>query len=291
MTSNQPLLPVELEMSIFDIAARSYPRFITTLMLVAWRVKLWVEPLLYRTLVVSRSAIEGHPNYPHPHSLKRGCKPTSPFQIHSESAAFLQQSVRNLYFSFDIPAEVAECILRPCSGVENLWITATSAPNTDLFRIISALPLKRLHCELTQLFYSQSQAPAQVDFALGYGYAQADLTHTMFSHLTHLELFDDPKDGLERWRGLALLPRLTHLALNNSKFLPLCPELLGTCKALKGHTCMGFGATDPRFVVIGCGEYMKDWQVGAHEGVDYWSRAEECVRLQLGYPTMQSNGE
>ncbi|KAJ7121829.1 hypothetical protein C8R43DRAFT_1136349 [Mycena crocata] len=45
-----PVLPVELEREIFEIAAHSRPRSVPTLVLVASRVKVWVEPFLYRTI-------------------------------------------------------------------------------------------------------------------------------------------------------------------------------------------------------------------------------------------------
>ncbi|KAJ7863290.1 hypothetical protein B0H14DRAFT_3444159 [Mycena olivaceomarginata] len=43
-------LPVELEREIFETAALSDPRSILTLILVAHRVKVWIEPLLYRVV-------------------------------------------------------------------------------------------------------------------------------------------------------------------------------------------------------------------------------------------------
>ncbi|KAJ6482777.1 hypothetical protein C8R45DRAFT_307587 [Mycena sanguinolenta] len=51
-----PLLPPELEQTIFEVIALSWPRSIPRLMLVAWRVKSWVEPLLYRTIIVGSPA-------------------------------------------------------------------------------------------------------------------------------------------------------------------------------------------------------------------------------------------
>ncbi|KAJ7480301.1 hypothetical protein B0H11DRAFT_1916041 [Mycena galericulata] len=36
-------------------------------------------------------------------------------------------------------------------------------------------------------------------------------------------------------------------------------------------------AKDPHFVQMACSHYIKDWQMGALTGVDYWSRAEEFI--------------
>ncbi|KAJ7847805.1 hypothetical protein B0H14DRAFT_3453508 [Mycena olivaceomarginata] len=52
-------LPVELERKIFEIAAQSNSMFIPTLLLVAHRVKTWLEPMLYSVVVFS-DPIDGH---------------------------------------------------------------------------------------------------------------------------------------------------------------------------------------------------------------------------------------
>ncbi|KAJ7136383.1 hypothetical protein C8R43DRAFT_955862 [Mycena crocata] len=36
-------------------------------------------------------------------------------------------------------------------------------------------------------------------------------------------------------------------------------------------------ANNPRFVLMQCRFYSRDWQMGAHIGVNYWSLAEEFV--------------
>ncbi|KAJ6564485.1 hypothetical protein B0H19DRAFT_79022 [Mycena capillaripes] len=58
--SPAPIHPEDLEREIFEISAHSQPVFILTLMLVARRVKIWLEPLLYRTIVLDHP-LEGHP--------------------------------------------------------------------------------------------------------------------------------------------------------------------------------------------------------------------------------------
>ncbi|KAJ7887662.1 hypothetical protein B0H14DRAFT_3430691 [Mycena olivaceomarginata] len=46
--SSSPMLPAELEREVFEICSLSRPVSIPTLMLIAKRVKEWIEPLLYR---------------------------------------------------------------------------------------------------------------------------------------------------------------------------------------------------------------------------------------------------
>ncbi|KAJ7256890.1 hypothetical protein C8J57DRAFT_1343247 [Mycena rebaudengoi] len=50
-----PSFPPELEREIFEIAATEHPETIPTLVLVAHRVLHWIEPLLYRTLLLTRN--------------------------------------------------------------------------------------------------------------------------------------------------------------------------------------------------------------------------------------------
>ncbi|CAK5266550.1 unnamed protein product, partial [Mycena citricolor] len=57
-------LPEDVERYIFEIGAFSNPRSISTYMLVARRVKIWLEPLLYRTLVTGSEAIPAIPAVP-----------------------------------------------------------------------------------------------------------------------------------------------------------------------------------------------------------------------------------
>ncbi|KAJ7495503.1 hypothetical protein FB451DRAFT_1387524 [Mycena latifolia] len=56
------ILPLELERQIFELTAVSRPVSIPNLLRVAWRVKHWVEPLLYRTLVIGADSIQGFPS-------------------------------------------------------------------------------------------------------------------------------------------------------------------------------------------------------------------------------------
>ncbi|KAJ6534252.1 hypothetical protein B0H19DRAFT_1185616 [Mycena capillaripes] len=50
---SDPRLPPELECRIFEAVALAHPTKIPQLMLVAWRVKEWVEPLLYHVIFLT----------------------------------------------------------------------------------------------------------------------------------------------------------------------------------------------------------------------------------------------
>ncbi|KAF7368085.1 hypothetical protein MSAN_00874600 [Mycena sanguinolenta] len=63
-TSSDPRLPPELERGIFEIAALAQPAWIPVLMLVARRVRIWVEPLLYRVVFLKEGRMDiGLPDF------------------------------------------------------------------------------------------------------------------------------------------------------------------------------------------------------------------------------------
>ncbi|KAJ7025834.1 hypothetical protein C8F04DRAFT_1238935 [Mycena alexandri] len=99
------------------------------------------------------------------------------------------------------------------------------------------LRLKRLHCGLTELFTSK----------------EVDFTHPLFANITHLELIDSPEQfDQENGHSEHISPIAVHQ--DNTKLMK-----------------------DPRFVVMQCEEFEKDWQMGAHTGEDYWARADAFV--------------
>ncbi|KAJ7461189.1 hypothetical protein FB451DRAFT_1405047 [Mycena latifolia] len=92
MESSLPALPLDLERHIFEITALSRPVLIPRLMLVAWRVKEWAEPLLYRTITTSdASRIVHDENYPLLTSA------AMLLALEKKPATFFRDAVRNLY--------------------------------------------------------------------------------------------------------------------------------------------------------------------------------------------------
>ncbi|KAJ6566908.1 hypothetical protein B0H19DRAFT_1138857 [Mycena capillaripes] len=263
-----PMLPEDLEREIFEISARSRPRSIPTFMLVAWRVKAWVEPLLYHTVVFAEpsgmKSIEGHLTH----------SGATLFSIlDSKPASFFRDAVRNLLY---LPTPDGKAVLSRCTGIENLWIAAPRNSNAlrELLPLITALPLKHLYCNIGQLFGSPDFSPP------------------LFTHLTHLELFDGPATvDAETWGGIVSLSNLTHLSFNNAIFFNIWRILLDKCPSLRVLVMIGLTAQysldvhpyknelvrDPRFVMMNCTEAIRDWQIGVHSGADYWSRAEELI--------------
>ncbi|KAJ6461536.1 hypothetical protein DFH09DRAFT_1229094, partial [Mycena vulgaris] len=107
-----PAFPFDVERIILEMTALSRPVSIPALMLVAWRVKDWVEPWLYRTLVIGTDTIDGIPRCDM-ETFRRIARTKPPF--------FLRDSVRNLMV-YSVPAEDAQHITSLCSAVENVYI-------------------------------------------------------------------------------------------------------------------------------------------------------------------------
>ncbi|KAJ7136372.1 hypothetical protein C8R43DRAFT_1132526 [Mycena crocata] len=263
------VLPFELERQIFELAARNRPVSIPTLMQVAWRVKTWVEPMLYRTMVVLNSyklPADGHLSVD---------KDTFVNLTRTKAAELL--TVQNLLLDY---VGDEKSILRACPAVKHLWMRrdlhSERSDSSNLLSLLGELPLSRLHCNIATLFRPLTSLP------------QIDFTHPVFAHITHLEITDSFFG--ETWMGLALVPNLTHLAFSRMHSIGLWLPLLRVCTSLRalvvltsshnrlvGHQDEQKLAMDPRFVVMEIQYLVADWQVGAHGGADYWTRAETFI--------------
>ncbi|KAJ7121091.1 hypothetical protein C8R44DRAFT_171875 [Mycena epipterygia] len=258
-------LPTELEREIFELAALSHSKSIPKFLLVAHRVKIWLEPLLYKVVVFS----DPPPDHV---SFKKECFDEA---LHSRA---LSQYVHHLFISTDLDA-----ILASCSAVQDLGLLTHPIhhPRPSILPLLSAMPLFRLSTTLGDLFY-----PAPVDF-----------THALFTHITHLYLLDNLEDNWDDWKGLALLSNLTHLAFLLDVSLPIFRGALTTCPSLKAlvlllgqfsdfdhirelETLVSL-VDDPRFVAMESLYFQDDWQIGARGGENFWVRAENFIARRL----------
>ncbi|KAJ6583359.1 hypothetical protein DFH09DRAFT_1275183 [Mycena vulgaris] len=267
-----PALPLDLERHIFELIALSRPTLIPNLMRVAWRVKHWVEPLPYRTLVFGTTdVVNGIPRC-HSETFKRF--------VQSKPASFLRDSVRNLMI-YKVPDEQFEMILSSCAGVENLWLF-TTVSSSDIARVaVESMLLRRLHCH----FHFLSPCIVIGSFA-----------HPVVRDITHLELFDAPPNAGDNLKALTGLAHLTHLSLTTATSLQLCPRLLNACKSLRALIVLDFPPTDfplaelaiigrdPRFVMMPLHNHIEHWQRGVLAGRDYWGWADAfiCKRISGG---------
>ncbi|KAJ7486824.1 hypothetical protein FB451DRAFT_1228123 [Mycena latifolia] len=265
------ILPFELERQIFELSALSRPVSIPTLLCVAWRVKHWIEPILYRTLVIGPhlDAIDGLPL----------CTVETFTEIAgTQSVSFLRDSVRNLIL-FVVPSKDVKFIVSTCRNVENLHIMplADIEPGDDTLASIN-MPLRHLYCDFDDLcsvvlFESFSLPP--------------------FSRLTHLELFHGLTNNTDfiAWSDVAELAHLSHLSFDIHTLVTVFEYLLTTCKSLRAlvilcpppRTAVELQtlAKDPRFVMMVVEDYTGDWQRGILTGDDYWSRADAFIAQRI----------
>ncbi|KAJ7171817.1 hypothetical protein C8R43DRAFT_1120198 [Mycena crocata] len=178
-----PRLPQDLERTVFEVAAQGDRYTALQIILVAQRCRAWIEPLLYRSVVVCQSS------WSLPLFIRTlEAKPR-------QYASWIKEIRIDPYITANDPA-VAR-ILSICTGVVNL--VDLSYGRTP-FSVLSKLRLEKLCINL------------DIIDGLGDG---ACLGHSAFARLTHLQVLDPPP----RWPHIpfAQFPSLTHLALQNYK--------------------------------------------------------------------------
>ncbi|KAJ7086222.1 hypothetical protein C8R44DRAFT_893676 [Mycena epipterygia] len=260
-------LPTELERHIFEIATFIHLPSAPALILVAHRVKIWIEPLLYQVLRITKTS--------------RKCRiavKTISSLIESRPAAFFHDHVRHL--SIEVLGQSTDNEIAPllaaCDAVVDVQIVTGSS---ILLPILGALPLQRLSADLLFLF----PGPSGLDFG-----------HPIFTNVTHLSLYGHSGHGWDTWSGLAQIPGLTHLAFRDNSFdAPMCHSVLLHCKLLQVlANLLASGSNldwsvrryatvidNPRFVMLRVPSLLEDWEVGARGGEDRWVRASELSEL------------
>ncbi|KAF7367202.1 hypothetical protein MSAN_00980500 [Mycena sanguinolenta] len=253
-TFSDPRLPPELERGIFEIAALARPAAIPVLMLVARRVRIWVEPLLYRVVFLKDVSMDniGLPVF---------------------TAAALEQISHNLrhvkyLFIDDESIEVTDVEewLLACPGITNLYAQFGCTP-TILPSISSFTDITHLTIDVRALSGTTVPLP-------------------LFLAVTHLELLDftDEGDTVDRvCPNLSSMPCLTHMALNMYldtllSHAALCANTQLRCIVFLSTMAPSDGSPlldDSRFVCIQEEvRYYTDWLNGAVFGEDYWSLAD-----------------
>ncbi|KAJ7353141.1 hypothetical protein DFH08DRAFT_774110, partial [Mycena albidolilacea] len=270
MTSGSPTLPRELERDIFELCALSRPVCIPKLMLVAQRVKEWVEPLLYRAIILGyrySTQITGLPSFTDMSSVIRRLEPPVSFN----------SAVRHLIL---FPLSDVEAMLALCTNVEFLWLFEIDAP---LIPLVRALPLKRLTTDLYSFLPSPNILP----------------------HLTHLHLGGYPveEDVRSICAFLMALPQLTHLAFDDDFLVPVARKMLELSRAIlvlaffepflysrvwDPEAASGQPAWDVRFVLMPRRNMVEDWYAGVQRGTDYWSDAETFVAAKRRLPELDA---
>ncbi|KAJ7651381.1 hypothetical protein FB45DRAFT_35360 [Roridomyces roridus] len=262
MEKREPRLPLDLERAIFELVTISWPVSIPNLLLVASRVRCWVHPLLYRTLIVEAPAIDGLRRY----SAKQF---THMLQTESE----LLKSVRNLMVDGFCTRSI-DSILSACPDLENLFLPFPRRLRASAFESVPQA-LRRLHCSADELI----SGPLAVAYS-----------SPLFGGITNLKMCDMLNDA-EHWAVLAcatLLPKLTHLAfcafyvfwtphlaniLENRKDL----QALIMPRPPKYHRVI----EDARFLLMPVGDSELDWQRGVLYEDNFWTRADVFIAERI----------
>ncbi|KAJ7037503.1 hypothetical protein C8F04DRAFT_1393703 [Mycena alexandri] len=272
----EPRLPLDLERVIFELAADGDLQSMVRLILVARKCRAWIEPLLYRSVVVCQSSWNFH-------SFLRT------LEAHPVRYAKWIKSIQiDPYILPNDPAVTR--ILSMCTGIVNLADFSHGTP----FSILSRLRLEKLCIGLDII----DDLPDGTYFR-----------HAAFAYLTHLHVLDPP----QRWPHIpfADLPSLTHLALQNYKTdirstnIPVLQKILSDCVVLQTlvvfippcrRECQNAENTrllvaDPRLAILSRGlKYNHDiWVLSVEESPIQPTRSTEDY-MTCGVRDWQSDG-
>ncbi|KAJ7031190.1 hypothetical protein C8F04DRAFT_1111874 [Mycena alexandri] len=163
-----PAFPPELERAIFELSASSCLTNIPTLILVASRVKAWVEPLLYRAVFLQCDPFM-HKLYPFP------LVPSKAFL--TRCPLFLGSAVKWVTISgkgFGVTVSTTEAIFRVCNQMASFTTTCILVPHLPALSAMKCL--QRLNVYGSEVFR---------------GTVDSGCAHPAFRNLTHLELMDE----------------------------------------------------------------------------------------------------
>ncbi|KAF7291280.1 hypothetical protein MIND_01271800 [Mycena indigotica] len=256
MTDNPPRLPPELERAIFELVAEVYPRTRSSLAHVAARVRTWIEPWLYRTLILRD-------------------KLTSERLLslsHSKPADFFRHSVRRII--------IGRKAYRPADIL-------ALAPDTTHIAIGTTVDFGPIFAAFGRLRHVHTVSMDSTTMSL------ANMAHPVlpvWATLTHLELINQwAFQDSNIFTFVVGLPALTHLALFNPDWMntqrlledsnaKLCALVIQCHREADGYSIarnvVPLILNDPRVVV--CQRIR--WDEGAREGLNFWMIADAFLK-------------
>ncbi|KAF7311868.1 hypothetical protein MIND_00197600 [Mycena indigotica] len=289
----RPRLPPELERRIFETSALLDRSSIPRLLLVASRVLIWIEPLLYRSLEIGLSGVDGL-------NVVRAvlAKPTE----------FISRSLRSLVFGhnfFQYWASLSEDDKLKLSSLIKGRITHVGVAGAvhcmSILEEFSASPLQ-LSCYLDDLFgYTVFEAVSTTSGL------RAVVQHPIFRQLTHFRIFNANPSRTEPILTIARqLPALTHLAMPSYHFgrsININPreqrvkQYLTECRMLQVLVSIEESVSDERpqqvaetVVHDAPEEVVPDirfvecnvvhWLEDARPGYNFWDKAEALIALR-----------
>ncbi|KAF7304556.1 hypothetical protein HMN09_00858300 [Mycena chlorophos] len=260
-----PRLPLELEREIFELAAWHDKPTMLVLILVASRVRVWIEPLLHRVF---------HTETKEDIQALHDRLTNNPAHAASLRYLLVTCSTPEVY-----PA--LEYILRACSNLVDLGIWVDSKPADDLARLEVTSPrVTHLSLKLEHLAGDLPGHRRRI-FAPDLG---------CFASLTHLDLIDSkPASELGAIMQLLkspVLPSLRYLAIADAK-TEVYLAILALPRPLPLRILCAYGDSvhedqeaqvpDLRFCVVYSREYTDDWTQAAWRKAGFWELAEGRV--------------
>ncbi|KAJ7058916.1 hypothetical protein C8F01DRAFT_1371066 [Mycena amicta] len=268
-----PRFPPELERIIFETAAWNDPPTMQSLVLVAHRVCIWIEPLLYRVVrIADKKSLSRIQNLIQ--------KKPALAKKHITHLAVTTQSGPE----FPRRREIIHPILTACPHISNLFL--------PFYMIYPAL-LDDLQV-LTHLTRLSVDLPDLLSFWDGTTVPPTTGQLAVFQLLTHLNLFGGVGRELLRMINNTTFPALTHIAHRNTFIEDVPRGILQTYPTLQLLVCyyspdsegpaleLETRLNDPRFCAVECGLYKQDWEQGAWGEEDLWSRAAKRVAERAG---------
>ncbi|KAF8151676.1 hypothetical protein B0H34DRAFT_136464 [Crassisporium funariophilum] len=260
------VLPFELEREIFKVSAFLYPKCAVRLVLVACRVRDWIEPEIYRILRMSPSTVV-------PPICKWTFNRAPTRELDVSRLQRIGPHVRHAMLQGCLEEEIVE-VLQHCSNVQNVAIW--TAPSFGVLAhsvtvALDALPnLRKLAFDLSCFF---------PDYALPIPF---DLP--MFKNITHLEI--DRRVNPSRWSKISSLQNLSHLLVKYLMGPGLIRTILGSCPTLQKFLYVNYissgdkerkllASQDSRFILIEpSSDAINSWEDHVRGGDDEWVAAE-----------------
>ncbi|TEB38260.1 hypothetical protein FA13DRAFT_1725907 [Coprinellus micaceus] len=299
-------LPEDVARLIFEVAVvedACRPQYA----LISKQVQRWVEPIIYRDVVVD---------------LRRGWfHRTATAPVSSKPPDFFALYVKSLFFRvYDASNNDRDAaqILQKCRSVHSLAIWSYIFPGSlpRLQAVISSPSLAPTQISMSQFVLSSDES------------TNRSFSHPIFSSVTHLDITCMEEEGEMVWTSLKNLSRLTHLSIdiylvNDRNPAQLAKDILSNCPtdlriliiwpssdsystcALESIKSLVQGDVDRRCVVVSMSgnmyerpaanfeltseQLLKEWSTPSMAGGnDLWARAEQVVNDRRTKPSKEA---
>ncbi|KAF8903847.1 hypothetical protein CPB85DRAFT_1009742 [Mucidula mucida] len=255
-------LPMELEREIFEAAARMEPGRARHLILVARRVKTWIQPLIYELVSLGSQDVDLF-------MRTMGSIPSS----------FFAANVKKLCLTISVEPLVGTQILSTCTGLDSLalWVDFWSSDShISVPPLLAYLPLRNLSVPL-KCFHELS--------------SDVLCRSTLLQNLVRLDLIHWDGDEFAALPDLSSTPNLTelgvivHFHITKSYLLSLssqCPTL----RVMSVLVDEGLGiehvpTEDPRIVFLPYPNMVPDWEASVRGFESTWTAARQVVAERL----------